>query len=381
MLARRPAARRAVRRDGFTLIELLVVISIIATLAALILPAIQNARETARRTECLNHMRNLGVAAQAYSTSKGGSLPYLYDVTSPINWGPVATPVLGPSPWTVQLMPYMELGVLSERLLATSTDAPAPNDTVSLANTQQRIFNCPTDLGSDLPGNLSYAINSGYTVTGTWNTYLDPNGHRSDMYDYGFNSPQYDTNDFDVSRSTGVAWPDVQIKFDRVTAADGSGQTILFTENLQAQNYAGRPNAASGIPFYDYSIMMPFTGTVSNTLGTPNTVAMGVDGGGVAGGIGTGTNKALALKLDVAYNSEVAADALLNQARINVNLNSAPEGASPRPSSLHPNGVNVIFVGGNGKFVAQNIDTMIYVQLLSWNGARLGQNIVSDQNF
>jgi prepilin-type N-terminal cleavage/methylation domain-containing protein len=75
MLARRPRAQRASSRRGFTLIELLVVISIIATLAALILPAIQNARETARRTECLNHIRNLGVAATSFETGRG-RLPY-----------------------------------------------------------------------------------------------------------------------------------------------------------------------------------------------------------------------------------------------------------------------------------------------------------------
>lgn len=47
---------------GFTLVELLVVISIIALLMALILPAVQNARQSAGRVECLNHLRNLSVA-------------------------------------------------------------------------------------------------------------------------------------------------------------------------------------------------------------------------------------------------------------------------------------------------------------------------------
>lgn len=65
------------RRRGFTLIELLVVISIIATLAALILPGIQSAREAARRTTCLNNIRNIGLAMHNFASGNGGRLPRL----------------------------------------------------------------------------------------------------------------------------------------------------------------------------------------------------------------------------------------------------------------------------------------------------------------
>ena len=58
------------QRDGFTLVELLVVISIISVLMALILPAVQNARRSARRVECLNHLRNLSVAMVGYATTQ-----------------------------------------------------------------------------------------------------------------------------------------------------------------------------------------------------------------------------------------------------------------------------------------------------------------------
>ncbi len=97
---RGPAPRRA-----FTLVELLVVIAIIGILVSLLLPAVQAAREAARRTQCVNNMRQIGIAALNYADSRK-SLPGGSGYTVP---GELTL-------WTVELFPFMELGTIYDSL-------------------------------------------------------------------------------------------------------------------------------------------------------------------------------------------------------------------------------------------------------------------------
>lgn len=119
-------------RRGFTLVELLVVIAIIGVLVALLLPAIQAARESARRSQCTNNLKQMGLALQNYADLTRGALPI---GSTPFKHGMFA-----------QLLPYVEQQALYDTLNFTVSayDDPARGKTV-LA-----IYLCPSYEGRAL---------------------------------------------------------------------------------------------------------------------------------------------------------------------------------------------------------------------------------------
>jgi prepilin-type N-terminal cleavage/methylation domain-containing protein len=91
---------RSPRRPGFTLVELLVVIAIIGVLVALLLPAVQAAREAARRTQCANHLKQLGLGAQNFHDIR------LFLPPARLGNKPVTD--MGWTTWAVLMLPYIE---------------------------------------------------------------------------------------------------------------------------------------------------------------------------------------------------------------------------------------------------------------------------------
>src|SRR5687767_971968 len=162
--------RLQARRRGFTLIELLVVIAIIGVLIALLLPAVQQAREAARRTQCNNKLKQIGVAVHNYNDTHG-CFP-----TAGSYWRCAAADGVGGGFSAFGfLLPFMERSDLYERLNtdmnghANGCDATVKNDTVGRRKVAQ--FLCPSEDGFNIAptgsgiqdwGDSSYAANNGW---------------------------------------------------------------------------------------------------------------------------------------------------------------------------------------------------------------------------
>ena len=138
-------------RTGFTLIELLVVIAIIAVLMALLLPAVQQAREAARLTQCRNNLKQLGLALHNYESTNQVFPPscilnpYLDGTAYGISYGD--TYRVGPPgfAWGVSILPFVEQANLYN-LFDTNLPCWAPANSVA-AKTKVSVFLCPSATG------------------------------------------------------------------------------------------------------------------------------------------------------------------------------------------------------------------------------------------
>ncbi len=170
----------SLKRRGFTLIELLVVIAIIAVLISLLLPAVQSAREAARRAQCTNNLKQMGLAVHNYLSSQN-CFPVLLG-----SWnvggiaGPNTSNPEGPWPlgWAVGLLGFMEQGQTVHALNYSLGAQDGPNTTVTYSKVGTYI--CPSESMQQgpWPGVLSfinYAANFGGPACITaWNGMIVP---------------------------------------------------------------------------------------------------------------------------------------------------------------------------------------------------------------
>lgn len=137
-------------RRGFTLVELLVVIAIIGILVALLLPAVQAAREAARRTQCSNGIKQVMLGVLNYESARG-ELPAGMDVHVPLSTE--AGFLVADSTWAISIMPYMEQATLQDLFDDTKPISDPAN--LHLIDNELPAFLCPSD-----PGPSDYASSS-----------------------------------------------------------------------------------------------------------------------------------------------------------------------------------------------------------------------------
>jgi prepilin-type N-terminal cleavage/methylation domain-containing protein/prepilin-type processing-associated H-X9-DG protein len=235
----------ATRRNGWTLIELLVVIAIIAVLIGLLLPAVQQVREAAARSQCANNLKQIGLAIHNY-----------HDVNKTLP--PSRLGVGGYASWCVLILPYLEQQNVYSLWDTTQTyylQQPQARTTAVA------VFYCPTRRSPPL-------LSTNYDVPS--NGIPDTNMYPGALGDYGCNGGQYAQNpDVDLPACMGaMCYASAQISNGKVVTAksqtslnsitDGTSNTLLVGERHVPRVYFGMsgtgpaPNGDGSIYNGDY---------------------------------------------------------------------------------------------------------------------------------
>lgn len=353
-------------RRGFTLVELLVVITIIGMLMALLLPAIQTAREAGRRNTCANNVRQVAIALSSFHDNKR-SFPGYANVIS----GKRAS-------WVVSILPYMERNDLYQiwqtSLPQTLNASAVPNGTTlsggatpeppnPWAYTEMNILLCPSNPAPTNGSNaLSYIVNCGSASTandssphtGTVTTWPE-DGNSGVFFNHVKNDKPGDTATVSYG-PTAFTSPGSVTKstMDFISTNDGTSYTLLCTENLQAGNWATDPLDSNNYPYKSEFQIKRNTGFVWFITGNANNVAPP------------------AASFSTNYNANaIEINDLSKDISSNPDIFASTTGgglAYARPSAAHPGGVNAIFCDGHLRFLTDETNYKVYTQLMTPRG-------------
>ena len=310
---------------AFTVVELLVVIAIIGVLMALLLPAVQAAREAARRANCLSNLKQCGTAVQLWSTNHNGLLPPSRSYPqspyrAPNSIGTNTDDYFGwVHPILTELGSPDVKGVIDTMIAGQSSQNQVGIN--SNLNVRIPILICPSDV-TDLTvkSRLSYAVNGGCSNSSSGNPSL-----------YGFDWP---ANGYFDDRLKGLTDTHKVYQSNSGDAArgDGAANTIMLAENLDLVQWNSAVNE------YEVAVLWQYDNAGSQSfvpllnpppIKPPYTISVNQHAGqGV-------------LDLDHA-----------------------------RPSSRHPGGFNVCMADGSIKFMKESISYYLYCRLMTSAGRK-----------
>lgn len=308
------SAKPKPHRRGFTLVELLVVIAIIGVLVALLLPAVQAAREAARRMQCSNNLRQMALAAHNFESSNRGfpMAPY-----NPAFAWMTNKPYSFPHGWPTQLLNFLEQANVQDKYNFNAAWGGAEN--ANVINTVVQPYVCPSapggaDGGSrEIPNGRAPLDYISFFAVDTNNTYVNP-------------IPAQDRT------GCGILGRGVNRRFADVT--DGTTNTILFVED-----------AARNLVFIKRKQY-------------PSAPANPLTAGGAWGNCCLGGSVNWFYGFDLATNNYYGPCA--------VNCTNASQ-----IYSFHPGGAQVAMGDGSVQFLADNTNINVVVLLLTRNGGEV----------